>query len=689
MEIVIKHCNNIDEARITIEANRLNVKYGPNGLGKSTIARALALNSADRGAGLRELLPFKYRERAEAAKEPKVHGADALKSVATFNEGYISQFIFQPDELVKNSFDIFVRNTDYDEKMREIEGMVSDIREVFRKNEDIDRVIADLLALSDSFGKSQGGYSKAGRIARGLAKGNKLEHIPEKLLGYTNFIKSTNNVQWIKWQLQGQEFLGLSSNCPFCTAPTEERKETIRAVGEEYDAKAIEHLVALRGIVTRLGSYFTAATLAKLEEILRHHQAPSAEAINYLKEIKAQTDTLRTKLNNAKNISFFYLREIDKVNEAIAELKIDLTLLGHLDAEPTRNIVTEVNKRLDTVLAKAGKLQGEVNKQKHAIEKTIGKHKGEINTFLKNAGYKYSVDIQPEADAYKMKLKHEDFGQYVENGAAHLSYGEKNAFALVLFMYDCLTKKPDLIVLDDPISSFDKTKKFAILATLFRGKDTSFQERTVLMLTHDIEPVIDLVKTVGASFYPKPIASFLTSARGQVAEVPITKADIMSFGQICADNINAVNEPVIQLIYLRRHYEITDDKGNEYNLLSSLLHKRDAPTQADGSPMQPADVDMASGRIKGRIGDFDYAKLLSRIKDNAAMLAVYRAAKNRYEKLQLFRILTPDVPENDLVRKYINETYHVENEYIMQLNPTRFDAIPEHVCQQCDELLKL
>lgn len=691
MDIVIKNCNNIDAAKIAIQPGRLNVKYGPNGVGKSTIAKAIALNAEGGGAKLAELQPFKYRGDSSADKQPQVQGADGFKSVATFNEGYISQFVFQPDELVKNSFDIFVRNADYDTKMKEIEGIVEDIQQIFRKNEDIDRVIGDLFALSESFGKSQSGYAKSGRIARGLAKGNKLEHVPEKLTGYSDFIKSPTNIQWIKWQLQGKEFLGLSDNCPFCTAPTADKMDTILAVADEYDAKAIEHLVALQGIVSRLGTYFSAETLNKLEEILRHHQAPSAEAINYLKEIKAQTDTLRGKLSSAKGISFFYLREIEKVQEAqqiLSDMKIDLSLLHHVNAEPTRKIVDEVNKCLDKVLAKAGQLQGEVNKQKHAIEKTIGKYKAEINTFLRNAGYRYAVDIQLDGVAYKMKLKHEDFANYIENGGAHLSYGEKNAFALVLFMYDCLTRKPDLVVLDDPISSFDKTKKFAILTTLFRGKD-SFQGRTALMLTHDIEPVIDLVKTVGASFQPMPLASFLTAQSGYIAELSVTKVDIVSFGQICTENLQTVSEPIIQLVYLRRNYEIADDKGDEYNLLSSLLHKRELPTRVDGTAMTAAEIERATARIKEKLPAFDYAQLLARVKDEAHMLAAYKATKNRYEKLQLFRIVTPDVPDNDLVKKYINETYHVENEYIMQLNPRRFDSVPEHITRQCDELLKV
>jgi hypothetical protein len=37
--------------------------------------------------------------------------------------------------------------------------------------------------------------------------------------------------------------------------------------------------------------------------------------------------------------------------------------------------------------------------------------------------------------------------------------------------------------------------------------------------------------------------------------------------------------------------------------------------------------------------------------------------------------------------KYIHESYHIENEYIMQLNPHKFDFIPEHVVRECDAFL--
>ena len=66
------------------------------------------------------------------------------------------------------------------------------------------------------------------------------------------------------------------------------------------------------------------------------------------------------------------------------------------------------------------------------------------------------------------------------------------------------------------------------------------------------------------------------------------------------------------------------------------------------------------------------------------MIGAYRAARNGYEKLQIFRIINNDNHENDVVKKYINESFHIENECIMQLNPYKYDFIPEHIIAECD-----
>lgn len=62
-------------------------------------------------------------------------------------------------------------------------------------------------------------------------------------------------------------------------------------------------------------------------------------------------------------------------------------------------------------------------------------------------------------------------------------------------MYSALKEEPDLIVLDDPISSFDGNKKFAILDMLFKNKE-SLRGKTVILLTHEFSTVIDSLKNI-------------------------------------------------------------------------------------------------------------------------------------------------------------------------------------------------
>lgn len=688
MDIVIRHCNNLDEATLSILSDRLNVKYGPNGTGKSTIARVLDLRT--KGAdGILALRPFKYRnENAPNAPTPSVVGADAFHSVMAFNEDYVNQFVFKQDEIIKNSFDIFIKTPEYEKKMKEIEDLVAEIRTTFNESKDIDEVARDLTELSESFGKSNTGFSKAGRIGKGLGNGNKIAHIPAKLTPYSSFIRSPINVKWIKWQIEGNEYLKISEDCPYCTTPTSDKKDTILAVSQEYDAKSIEHLVALQGILGRLGAYFSGQTLQNINAIVRTQTGLKKEEITYLIGIKNEIDTLREKLADAKSLSFFSLRDVSKVEQTIKELKIDLSLLPCLLSEETKTIVGKVNNCLDTVLLKAGKLQGEINRQKKGIEATTRKYRDEINTFLRYAGYRYTVDVQPEGTSYKMKLRHEDYEAFIESGSLHLSYGEKNAFALVLFMYECLTRRPNLVVLDDPISSFDKTKKFAILEMLFRGKE-SLQGKTVLMLTHDIEPVIDLVKNLAHTFQPLPIAHFLKLEHGKLTELSITREEVLSFSQICTENLTHLTEDALKLVYLRRQYELLDDKGCEYELLSNLLHKRDVPIVAreGGRPMGQNEIAEGTTALRNRFANFDYATLLAKLNDDKAMLNAYESASSNYEKLQLFRIICAKKHPNDVVMKYINETYHIENEYVMQLNPHKFDFVPQHIVRECNSFL--
>jgi ABC-type Mn2+/Zn2+ transport system ATPase subunit len=483
----------------------------------------------------------------------------------------------------------------------------------------------------------------------------------------------------------GNTFIDISNNCPYCTSSTEEKKEDIRRVSDEYDAKSIEHLIKVLSVVERLDKYFSDDCRNNIFEITKNKIGLSEEEIAYLRQVKEQIDLLKDKLVALKNMTFFTFEEVEKVIDKIGSLKIKLDLLPFLNADETKKIVDVLNESLDSVLEQAGRLQGEVNKQKEGIRKTIETYKTEINDFLQYAGYKYCIDIKGDAQEYKMKLLHNDMSNSVSSGNQHLSYGEKNAFSLVLFMYECLSNNPDFIILDDPISSFDKNKKFAIIEMLFRGK-RSLRGKTVLMLTHDLEPIIDMIKNLPHTFDPIPKASFLKAEKGVVIEIPIEKSDVLTFSQVCDENITTHDESIIKLVYLRRFYETINDKGHEYQLISNLLHKRDIPIDTSGEEtveMSEENIALASDKIKLKIPDFDYRIILSKLTNNSEMIDVYKACRNDYEKLQIFRIIN-DTHDNNVVKKYINETFHIENEYICQLNPSKYGLIPEFIVQECD-----
>ena len=693
--IEIENCNSIEKATITISEGALNIKYGPNGLGKSTIARAIVAAVAN-NQSLQNLKPFKYRSLA-GQHEPVVRGIENISSVLVFDDSYISQFAFQRDEVLKNSFDIFIKTDTFKTAMHEIESLLSGIKSAFDGNEALSSAISDLKEVRDAFGVTKSGaLSKSSKGYKAFGSGNKIENIPLQLKPFEAFIKSEQPANWIAWQAKGNAFLELSDNCPYCASDLKEpeKKDTARQVAKEYDSKTIEHLNSLQAIINRLGNYFEQSCRESLEKITKSKIELSLEETNFLSALRGDVETLIAKLEGLRSISFFALRDVDKIEDEIAKLKVELGLLANLNSADTKSVVDPINEKLQELKGKVGELKGKINKHKSQIEKSIVDNQKSINGFLKSAGYKYGVVIKPEADSYKMKLVHQDFNEHLESAAQHLSYGEKNAFALVLFMHQVLSEKPGLAVLDDPVSSFDKTKKFAILNELFRGR-ASLRNATVLMLTHDIEPAIDVIRVKREIFNePKPTGYFLASKNGIVTETEINAADIQTFAQICAENIRGLSDEIIKCIYLRRHFEILNDLGAEYNYLANLLHARVAPihkTDAGDVDMTAEEVGVAVVGIKEFIPDFDYGAVLAIINDKSEMKRRFQGANVGYDKLQLFRIYKqvhrPDYDGDAILEKFVNESFHIENEYVMQLNPHKFESVPEYVIDECDKLL--
>lgn len=698
MNIRVANCNNIDNGSINLIEGRLNIKYAINGTGKSTLAKAIELCKSPEQ--LNNLIPYKYLTEKPVLREhqPYVECSTEINKISIFNDETANQYTFLPDDLLANSFEIFIKTPDYESRMEKIQLLIKEIQSTFRENPDLDLLIGELTTFISGFGNAQNGYSKTGSIGKGLAKGNKIVNIPTELMEYTPYIQSEINASWLTWQSKGTPFLHVAEKCPYCAGRLKaEQKAVVKQVSVEYDSKYVAELQKMIGVFKALENYFTDSVKETINKLSKSSIAFSQEEINFLKEIKNQVVVLNNKLIEIKSLNFGTLKDVDVVIDALNGKRIDLSMLSHINSPYTNERIDIVNIALEHIITQASRLQGEINQQKNLIRNTIEKYHKEINGFLESAGYNYQVSIieDKEKNTYRMVLLSKESLTKVNDVKLHLSYGERNAFALVLFMYRAIKENPDLVILDDPISSFDKNKKYAIMEMLFQGTG-SLQGRTVMMLTHDFDPIVDLIHTssIRCRFNPVPVAAFLCNENGSLHEKEINPSNIISFFDIANINIRSDIDEINKLIYMRRRLEACGDKGLAWQLLSNIFHPdRTVPMIQDNDgkrQMTENEIDQATRIINSEIPEFDeYNRVYCRAHDKTQMISLYKSVTSGYEKIQLYRIINHGLISDTIFKKFVDEAYHIENDSLFQLNPTEYPIIPEYIVQLCDNGIAL
>ncbi|MCU0080330.1 AAA family ATPase [Extibacter muris] len=89
-QIKIKNCNNIAEGELCIEEEKLNILYGINGTGKTTIAKAIEFSKEPQKIG--ELQSFFTEDIASVSITPEVG------KILVFNEDFVRDIVFKEDE---------------------------------------------------------------------------------------------------------------------------------------------------------------------------------------------------------------------------------------------------------------------------------------------------------------------------------------------------------------------------------------------------------------------------------------------------------------------------------------------------------------------------------------------------------------------------------------------------------------
>ena len=111
--------------------------------------------------------------------------------------------------------------------------------------------------------------------------------------------------------------------------------------------------------------------------------------------------------------------------------------------------------------------------------------------------------------------------------------------------------------------------------------------------------------------------------------------------------------------------------------------------------MTPDEISFGIGKIKEFINNFDYEYLKNNVYTIDGIKGLYNSENNTYLKVQLFRAIC-EIAEGDIIRfkpidegwyKFIDETYHIENDYLHYLNILKFNIVPDYIVRKVEEMM--
>lgn len=699
VEITVNNCNNIATSQININCKNLNLKFAPNGTGKSTIAKAIFLASTQ--GDLSELRPYGSKEN------PTLSSTKPLGKVFIFDEDFVNNIVFRESEVIEKSFEVFIKTPSYDERRQDVNNKLSTLKLDLGKDEELIALIKTFSELSAKIQFNIDGGIKNNPFFKSIISKQHLFKIPENLTKFKPFFETEYTVEWVDWKNKGFKFDD-KGECPFCTekliSEYQSEKETFT---NTYSKNSAQYLLDFLKYFVALKDYISPDKFILLNNCITSI-TDEGQIRTIIKQFMIEINLLKEKIGDVINFDTYKIQneEISELDKKLNGMKINPDVLNMLNSEKTKQIISTINQKIDSIIKEVDDIKKAIGELKGIIQGLANNAKRDINNFLESAGINYEliIEVVSESDS-KTILKYKDRQKNifeVDRIKKHLSWGERNAFALILFMHFALSQNPDLIILDDPISSFDSDKKYAIINRLFKnnGRERSFYKQTVLMMTHDLEPIIDFIvnkKPTGGFVY----AHYLQNLEGNLSERPITNSDMHSQIQTLINIIHdeSVNE-VNRLISLRKYIELTDlndEKGNAYNIISCLLHAKRKPDRKINSEecidMNKEEIESGTSYINSWIPTFSYDQLLRNTITPKAMSDLYKAENCKYFKLQLFRIIL-ELDNNrtrigdDNLLNHIDQTYHIENDYIYNLDFREFEMIPEFIINKCDEFVR-
>ena len=721
-DVNLVNCRNIasvDGGSILIKKNALNVFYGKNGTGKTTLAKALEYIHEPTDAGKADLSSFKYLEAGDAADAPKATCKTRIKNILVFNEEWVGRHCFDRSTVHQNAFELYVRDADVKKLEKQREKRVSQLLRALHSS-DVAKLKDSLSTLQKGLGKlkTNGDFAANAPAVKGFKGGVPIETVPRCLSPVTSQMTANEKAKWLDWHVK-RPAVHDSSLCPYCGTRDRQRLEECSKYDDSRDVSAVKQWALMANAYDSVGDRLSRSNHALMGSVLRNKRPPDKSALARLATLSAEVVQI--------------IDAIDGIDESLskescADAKVLAKVLSdHAKVLARCSVFLKTSHGKQTVEAKAisqlvnaangiisaqGDLDALSKDLLARITSNVSGHEGEINEFLSQCGYQYRVKIHSnlQTSEAKMLLVPARSTRVVENAKESLSFGEQNALALVLFMFEVLHEKRPLVVLDDPISSFDYDKRYGILYALF-AEDSLFSRnlrgQTVLVMTHDFLVVSDLVKMPGKGLSAAKGQFLSCDAKGILHAVPLNAEAIVPYTQLLRNRISAscAGPEIVRLVYVRNLCEMlrrsqSDSKtrfGWTFRLLSDVIHGRSAQEVLTGQRLKERKcraVKMCENCVSELTGiKFDFWEAVERYSDcEAELVHVYETAKlSSMEKLHLVRLLIERDAEladrSKIMKRFADESCHIGGSYLYQMDWGVYDQVPFYVMDWCDDVV--
>lgn len=678
MKIKVGYANNIKNVDLEIDKGYLNIYYGHNGTGKSTIAMAVKSKLNNESLD-------KYKSLNFSGKDPLVDISEQLNCVI-YNQDFIDNVVFNKTSgsFVNESFELLVKDENVSKLESDLAKIIKEI-EKFTKSDMFITLRENVKSIIDVFtinakSKSKLASDKLNKTKgfKNIALGNPVMNtaVPLKIRRIAK--KQENSVQWAKWWKSGVNYIK-DERCPYC--------------GELHNA----------GFALEMGNILNILSDANFDTRLKMSNRIEQLDNNILKDGEDFKDILQSnrdvfKESNAKKV-LSYLTHLNLLNEYldnINQFNIDEkepqvliktleVLLKHLKSTTMAN---DLSKLISHLKLKEKDLKIAQSKIRSILKKNINSKEKAINEYLELCNIEYQMFFKDK----KLVLVHK-FSRTELDGTKHLlSYGEKNSIALLIFVL-LYVNTNSLIILDDPISSYDEEKKYAIYSMIFKKSNLKITKGNyVIYFTHDFENIIEFKHN---SLYQKEIVGFmLNNKNGDITLKEIKKEDIKLISDYYYNIINNTKLNLVKLIYIRKLIElkfIETNKQHTYNYISSVIKGKYPQYKTTGKHLSLIEIDLAKETIGKVTKSYNEVDLKLELDIHALINNFQDDKTDWYEKTVLFRSIADITKEinvrtmlSDSLERLSKMSYHIENERVLNLNPLNFNNFPSNVERAMD-----